>query len=81
MRAVAPLPIVNAPIRGVQPHASKSISAPYSSVNVSYLESSPIRVRGSVSGKYYEFSGSHPVQLVDARDAASLLGTRFFRRA
>jgi len=48
---------------------------------VRYLEQSPIRVRGLYSGRFYEFSGQHPVQGVEVRDAASLLGTRFFRRA
>jgi len=52
-----------------------------SSINVRYLEKSPIRVRGSVSGMFYEFSGPRAVQQVDARDAASLLNTRFFRCA
>jgi len=56
-------------------------SAPHSSISVRYLEKSPIRVRGLVSGMSYEFSGSRPVQPVDARDALSLLNTRFFRRA
>lgn len=48
---------------------------------VRYVKNSPIRVRGPVTGRYYEFSGSRPVQSVDARDASSLLNTRFFRRA
>jgi hypothetical protein len=52
-----------------------------SSISVRYLENSPIRVRGLVSGWWYEFSGSNVIQQVDARDAASLLNTRFFRRA
>ncbi len=56
------------------------IATPYPPVSVRYLESSPIRVRGPVTGQQYEFSGSGPVQSVDARDAASLLQSRFFRR-
>jgi hypothetical protein len=51
-----------------------------SSISVRYLETSPIRVRGVVSGIDYQFSGSRAVQAVDARDASSLLSTRFFRR-
>jgi hypothetical protein len=54
---------------------------PLASVSITYQENSPIRVRGPVSGRFYEFSGSRPVQQVDARDASSLLNTRFFRRA
>jgi hypothetical protein len=57
------------------------MSMPKSSVGVRYLETSPIQVRGLVSGMGYAFSGSQPVQQVDARDASSLLKTRFFRRA
>jgi len=58
-----------------------SPSTPHASISVRYLENSPIRVRGLVSGMCYEFSGSHTVQQVDNRDATSLLNTRFFRRA
>ena len=56
-------------------------SMPHSSISIRYVETSPIRVRGLVSGMSYEFSGASPVQQVEARDAASLLNTRFFRRA
>jgi hypothetical protein len=52
-----------------------------SSISIRYLENSPIRVRGLVSGMSYDFSGAAPIQQVDARDASSLLNTRFFRRA
>jgi hypothetical protein len=45
------------------------------------MTNSAIRVRGSVTGNYYEFSASRAIQPVDARDATSLLNTRFFRRA
>jgi hypothetical protein len=51
------------------------------SVQIYYLETSPVRVQGLSTGCSYEFSGSQPVQSVDARDASSLLNTRFFRRA
>jgi hypothetical protein len=49
-------------------------------VTLRYSESSPILVRGPATGRRYEFSGTHPVQTVDPRDAAALLRTRFFRR-
>jgi hypothetical protein len=49
-------------------------------IRVRYIEKSPVRVRGLVSGTCYEFSGASPVQDVDARDSASLLHTRFFVR-
>ena len=58
-----------------------SPSSPNGSVIVRYVEHSPIRVQGSQTGRMYEFSGQQPIQAVDMRDAASLLATRFFRRA
>lgn len=67
--------------RSVPPQAQAPVSIPQSSVSVRYLEKSPIQVRGLVSGMSYAFSGSQPVQQVDARDASSLLNTRFFRCA
>jgi hypothetical protein len=67
--------------RSVPPQAQAPVSMPQSSVSVRYLETSPIQVRGLVSGMSYAFSPSQPVQQVDARDASSLLNTRFFRRA
>ena len=50
-------------------------------MNIRYLGSSPIRLRGSVSGRSYQFSVTRPVQPLDSGDAASLLNTRLFRRA
>ncbi len=52
-----------------------------SRVNIRYLGSSPIRVRGQGSGRYYEFSSARPLQDIDSRDAASILRTHFFRLA
>jgi hypothetical protein len=48
-------------------------------VTLLYLGDSAIRVRGSASGRYYEFSKSRPRREIDARDAASFLRTHFFR--
>jgi hypothetical protein len=50
-------------------------------ISICYLETAPVRVQGLATGRSYEFSGSQPVQSVDARDASSLLNTRYFRRA
>lgn len=80
-RTVAAHPASKMQIRSLQPQAQTPISRPYSSISVRYLEKLPIRVRGVATGVYYAFSGSRPVQLVDARDASTLLTTRFFRRA
>lgn len=70
---------LQSPSIGLQ--AATTTLTPHSRASVRYLEKSPIRVRGLVTGMSYEFSGSHPVQQVDSRDAPSLLNTRFFRRA
>jgi hypothetical protein len=56
------------------------LTGPYSLVNLRYLEKSPILVRGPATGRQYDFSHTHPVRAVDARDADALLRTRFFRR-
>lgn len=49
-----------------------------------YTERSNVRVRGSATGRWYQFSGGDPVQPVDARDALAMLATlatRLFRAA
>jgi len=45
-----------------------------------YLGTSPIVVRGAISGGAYPFSPARPVQMVDARDVAGLLKRGMFRR-
>ena len=81
MQAASPHPPAYPQTRSVQPQVPAPVSTPQSAVSVRYLEKSAIRVRGLVTGVSYEFSGAAPIQHVDARDAASLLNTRFFRRA
>jgi hypothetical protein len=56
-------------------------SNPSAQVTLRYLGQSPIRVQGPQTGRYYEVASTLPVRAVDARDATSLLNTRFFRRA
>ncbi len=51
------------------------------SVVLRYTETSPILVRGPVSGRQYPFSAMKPSQPVDARDVAGLVRTGFFRRS
>jgi hypothetical protein len=63
------------------PAAQQFTAESASSIKVRYLESSPVRVRGLATGNSYHFSANDPAQEIDARDAASLLNTRFFRRA
>lgn len=67
--------------RSIEPQVATTSPTERDSISVRYLERSPIRVRGLISGVSYEFSGSQPVQQVDLRDASALLNTRFFRRA
>jgi hypothetical protein len=81
VRSASPSRLTNTQTRSIQPQHSTPVSTVNPLVSVRYLENSPIRVRGLVTGISYEFSGSGPVQQVDARDASSLLNTRFFRRA
>ena len=81
MQAVSPYRPANPQTGSIQLQPRTRNSTSHASISVRYLENSPIRVRGLVSGMLYEFSGSREVQQVDARDATSLLKTRFFRRA
>ncbi len=55
-------------------------ATPRQDVALRFTETSRIIVEGAVTRRRYEFSGSDPVKLVDARDAGALLGTRFFVR-
>ena len=48
-------------------------------MNLYYLRNVPVRLRGSATGRPYDFSSARPVQAVDPRDAVALLRTRFFR--
>lgn len=57
---------------------AQALSTP---VNLRYLRTSPIRVRGAGSGRSYEFSASRQTQPVDRRDLPGLLRTGFFRQA
>lgn len=47
-------------------------------VLVTYREQMAIRVTGAATGRFYLFGPGRMVQAVDARDAPSLLRTRFF---
>jgi hypothetical protein len=70
-----PVSAVNTQARVIHPQ-----SGAHSSVAIRYVGSSPLRVRGPVTGRQYEFSGSQPVHSIDTRDAALLLRTRLFRQ-
>jgi hypothetical protein len=49
-------------------------------VRLRYMMTLPISIRGSASGREYQFSSSQSIQLVDPRDAAQLLQSRMFRQ-
>jgi len=74
-------PAAARPVKDLTHRASVAQTpAGWSSVGLRYLEKSPIRVRGPATGRQYEFSAVNSVQSVDARDAESLLNTRFFAK-
>ena len=68
------------PTAGMQ-RSQQPVPLFYSSVSLRYVEKSPIRVRGPVTGRQYDFSSTSPVQSVDPRDVTGLLGTQLFRSA
>ena len=39
-------------------------------IKLRYADSAPIRLRGPITGRAYDFSGAEPVQEVDVRDVA-----------
>jgi hypothetical protein len=59
------------------PAPAQALSTP---VTLHYLRNSPIRLRGAVSGRHYDFSNSRPTQSVDRRDLPGLLRAGFFRQ-
>lgn len=67
------------PAAPVQPQAWVA-PASARSVVLRYRERARVMVRGPVTGRSYEFSAGQPSQSVDARDAESLLRTRYFMR-
>lgn len=75
-----PLPPQAPAVRPAPGPAPPVVQAGRQHVAIRYLERSPILVRGPVTGREYTFSGAHPDQAVDTRDAPALLKTRFFRR-
>ena len=74
---VAASPSNGIAVRPSTPGAVAAQAPSHGSVRLRYLENSPVRVRGPVTGRHYDFSASGPVQAVDPRDAVPLLRTRF----
>lgn len=68
------------PVRTAPVNAAPVMIPGSYAVALQYTENSAIVVEGPVSRRRYEFSAQQPLQMVDARDAATLLQTRFFVR-
>jgi|GEM_PF-1775063 len=73
----------NRPSHSTKPERTPPIGSGANSgvVRLRYSEQSPVHVPGPITGRRYEFSGRHPVQTVDVRDAGALLQSGFFSRA
>ena len=66
---------------GQKRSAMKSEVTPDSTaIKLLYRGQYSVQIRGSVTGRVYQFPKSEPVQLVDARDATALMQTRMFRQ-
>ena len=84
-RAAAPGPNVVQPPPSPPPAQRQSPPRPTTSargeVRIEYLDGPRIQLRGSETGRVYQFSHHERIRAVDSRDAAGLLGTSFFRLA
>ncbi len=78
--SVQAAPPASAPA-GVSSATPVSDTQTTASVLLRYVENAPIRVWGPVTRRPYDFSGAEPTRDVEARDAAVLARSRFFRRA
>ena len=58
--------------------SSPPVPAGSHSIALQYTETSHIVVEGPATHRRYEFSAAYPIQMVDCRDVAALLSTRFF---
>ena len=85
-RPTPPLGTIAVPTTGQQPPppapaaaAPAPTRAAHGEVWIRYSEQSRIRVRGTATGRVYEFSAATPTQAVDPRDATALLASGYFR--
>jgi hypothetical protein len=60
-------------------HLKANDGADRNALKLMYCGFAPMNVRGPMSGQLYHFSRLQPVQMVDSRDAVSILRTRLFR--
>jgi hypothetical protein len=50
-------------------------------LNLRYSGQRPVKIRGAITGRSYQFSPQEPVQPVELKDAVFLLAGRSFRIA
>jgi hypothetical protein len=94
-RSLLSNPVARSQPRPVSPTASASPRAPNSSgrpttpapispssgdITLRYLKTAPVRVRGLITGRSYEFTAPQLVANIDPRDVPGLLSTGLFRR-
>ncbi len=73
-------PPAQAPAPPVFSGPAEAAPAAWPPVRLRYLQRSPVRVGGPVTGNRYDFSAAQPVVAVEARDAEALVRTGFFAR-
>ena len=73
-------PSPSPPVAG-RPRAPVAAPAPGGLVALRSVAAGGMVVRGPATGRQYAFSAAAPVQMVEARDAAALLRTSWFRQA
>jgi hypothetical protein len=72
-----PAPVATAP----SPRPQTPAPAAGGMVALRAASSGEMLVRGPATGRQYAFSAAAPIQMVEARDAAPLLRTSWFRQA
>jgi hypothetical protein len=60
--------------------ASGKPEALYPVTRLRYVKTAPLRVRGAITGRLYEFSSARSVQTVNAADGPALLRSGLFRQ-
>jgi hypothetical protein len=74
-------PSPSPPLAASRPRAPVAAPAPGGLVALRSVAAGGMVVRGPATGRQYAFSAAAPVQMVEARDAAALLRTSWFRQA
>jgi hypothetical protein len=80
-RPVVARPAPSSPVAANRPRAPVAAPAPGGLVALRSVAAGGMVVRGPATGRQYTFSAAAQVQMVEARDAAALLRTSWFRQA